>query len=173
MNGTLTYVVGDALASKVVGWKVIPHICNDSGGWGMGFVVAISKKWKKPEEQYRQWFSKKEFFRKEEKVLFELGNVQLVVVEENVIVANMIAQHQTVSKTNPRPIRYDSLIKCMETIRDRCVPVIVSGKNIEIHAPKFGAGLAQGNWNVIEQLIIEFWVNAGIKVVIYEFPGKT
>lgn len=34
---------------------VIPHVCNINGGWGKGFVLALSKKWKKPEQQYRKW----------------------------------------------------------------------------------------------------------------------
>jgi len=42
--------------------KVVPHVCNDIGGWGSGFVVAISKRWPiemgvaSPEWAYRQWF---------------------------------------------------------------------------------------------------------------------
>jgi hypothetical protein len=35
----------------------------------------------------------------------------------------------------------------------------------EIHAPKFGSGLAGGNWNFIENLIEDIWID--IPVYIY------
>jgi hypothetical protein len=34
---------------------VIAYICNDLGGWGKGFVLAISRKWPQPERDYRDW----------------------------------------------------------------------------------------------------------------------
>lgn len=60
--------------------KVITHICNDIGGWGKGFVLALSKKWKMPEEAYRQWYKSQEEF--------TLGAVQFVNVENELYVAN-------------------------------------------------------------------------------------
>ena len=53
----ILYIKGDATAPIGSGVKVITHICNDIGGWGKGFVLALSKKWKMPEEAYRQWYS--------------------------------------------------------------------------------------------------------------------
>jgi hypothetical protein len=29
--------------------KLICHICNDLGGWGKGFVLALSRRWEGPE----------------------------------------------------------------------------------------------------------------------------
>ena len=52
----ILYIKGDATAPIGSGVKVITHICNDIGGWGKGFVLALSKKWKMPEEAYRQWY---------------------------------------------------------------------------------------------------------------------
>ena len=43
-----------------------------------------------------------------------------------------------------------------------------SPNKVEIHAPKFGSGLARGDWDVIEALIVEAWDNEGIPVTIYE-----
>ncbi len=52
--------------------KVIPHVCNDIGAWGSGFVIAVSKQWShnrtkapvgvaaqepSPEGSYRRWYS--------------------------------------------------------------------------------------------------------------------
>jgi O-acetyl-ADP-ribose deacetylase (regulator of RNase III) len=58
---TIKYIKGDA--TKPVGDenKIIVHVCNDIGGWGKGVVVAISKRWKGPEESFRKWYASKEF----------------------------------------------------------------------------------------------------------------
>jgi hypothetical protein len=36
---------------------------------------------------------------------------------------------------------------------------------VEIHAPKFGSGLAGGNWNFISELINDVWYD--LQVYIY------
>lgn len=52
----ITYLKGDATNPMGKGNKIIAHICNDVGGWGKGFVLAISRKWKEPEKAYRKWY---------------------------------------------------------------------------------------------------------------------
>ena len=51
----LKIIKGDATSPQAKGVKIIAHICNDRGGWGKGFVVAISRRWPEPEEAYRAW----------------------------------------------------------------------------------------------------------------------
>jgi O-acetyl-ADP-ribose deacetylase (regulator of RNase III) len=53
---SISYIKGDATNPAGQGNKIIVHICNDIGGWGKGFVMAISKRWKEPERKYREWF---------------------------------------------------------------------------------------------------------------------
>lgn len=77
---SINYIKGDATAPKAIGNKIIVHICNDIGGWGKGFVLAISKKWTEPELQYREWFTSKD--------KFELGSCQFVQVENDIWVEN-------------------------------------------------------------------------------------
>lgn len=88
---------------------IIVHVCNDIGAWGAGFVMALSRKWLEPEEQYRNWFVNgytmkewdeekdpefaKRWNAEREKTKFELGNVGYTQVGENLIVGNMIGQH--------------------------------------------------------------------------------
>jgi O-acetyl-ADP-ribose deacetylase (regulator of RNase III) len=83
----LWIVKGDATAPQAEGNKIIVHVCNDLGGWGKGFVVAISRRWPEPERQYRQWH------RGRASHDFGLGAVQLVAVQPDLWVANMVAQH--------------------------------------------------------------------------------
>ena len=51
----LQIVQGDATSPPGEGVKIIAHVCNDVGGWGKGFVVAVSKRWPDPEREYRSW----------------------------------------------------------------------------------------------------------------------
>jgi O-acetyl-ADP-ribose deacetylase (regulator of RNase III) len=82
----IQYIKGDATNPLGNDNKIIVHICNDIGAWGKGFVLAILKRWKAPEKEYKDWYKSKKNF--------ELGEVQLVQVEENLWVANMIGQHK-------------------------------------------------------------------------------
>ncbi len=53
---SISYLKGDATVPVGRGNRVICHVCNDIGGWGRGFVLALSKRWKEPETQYRAWY---------------------------------------------------------------------------------------------------------------------
>lgn len=55
----ITYLVGDATRPEVGGNKIIAHICNDAGGWGKGFVLALSQVSPIPESSYREWFARR------------------------------------------------------------------------------------------------------------------
>jgi O-acetyl-ADP-ribose deacetylase (regulator of RNase III) len=74
MDSGIVYVRGDATTPVGKGPKVIAHVCNDRGGWGKGFVLALSRRWPEPEAAYRRWY--REHARND----FALGAVQLVQV---------------------------------------------------------------------------------------------
>lgn len=118
--------------------------------------MAISKKWKKPEQKYREWFKSKENFR--------LGEVQFVNVESDLSIANMIGQHKIKSTNGQIPIRYDAVRNCLEK-----VALFVNENNCSIHMPRIGCGLAGGKWNEIEFIIKEELINRNIKVTVYDF----
>ncbi|MBX7227034.1 MAG: hypothetical protein K1X55_13455, partial [Chitinophagales bacterium] len=82
----IQYIKGDATQPIGDGNKIIVHICNDMGGWGKGFVLAISNRWKEPEQSYRNWFKHQQDF--------QLGSVQFIQVEDTVWIANLIGQHK-------------------------------------------------------------------------------
>ena len=84
MAGEIDYVVGDVTAPTGSGPRVIAHVCNDAGGWGKGFVVAISRRWPEPEAAFRSWYQERATND------FALGAVQLVSVTSDCYVANMI-----------------------------------------------------------------------------------
>lgn len=152
----IQYVVGDATRPSTPGSKIIVHICNDRGGWGKGFVTAISARWPEPENAYRRWF--------QEKTNFELGAVGLVQVEPEIWIANMIGQQGLREKNGVPPIRYDA-------VRTGLASVAIKGKELHasVHMPRIGCGLAGGSWSEIEPIIVETLCNKGIEVTVYDF----
>lgn len=173
----IKYVQGDifqAIAGKSN--IIIPHVCNDIGGWGSGFVVSLSKFDKEPEQSYRDWFkgisptgdaltSNRTFGLGETQIV---GVVRFKDVETNIEVANMVAQHRTITTGEKIPLRYSALSKCMQYIAKKMLAESGLVKATEIYCPKFGSGLAGGNWDFIETLINEIWVNEGIPVTVFE-----
>ena len=83
---TITYLKGDATCPQAKGVKIVGHVCNDIGGWGKGFVLAVSRRWAEPEAAYRQWHATGKAGG------FGLGAVQYVQVEPYIWVANMVGQ---------------------------------------------------------------------------------
>lgn len=151
---SLQYINGD-ITTHDIDNAVIPHICNDMGMWGAGFTRALSNKWYRSELAYRNWATTQN--------KFELGGCQFVKVDDTIVVANMIAQHKIYKSGNRPPIRYGALATAMGKVLD------YAGKhNLDVHCPKFGAGLAGGAWKAIEQLILEIWVDNGLSVTVYE-----
>jgi O-acetyl-ADP-ribose deacetylase (regulator of RNase III) len=153
----IQYTKGDATSPQSENNKVIVHICNDIGGWGKGFVMAISKRWEKPENQYREWFKSKDGF--------ELGKVQFVQVEEDLWIANLIGQHKINKDENGNaPIRYHAVEEGLKE-----VALFAIKNNASIHMPRIGCGLAGGKWEMMEPIILKTLSNNDVEVVVYDF----
>lgn len=155
---SITYLKGDATSPQAKGTKIIVHICNNLGGWGKGFVLAISKRWKAPEEAYRTWH------RNRAKNDFELGNIQIVQVSEYVYVINMIAQQGMKTGSNGVPIRYNAVEQCLEKVAEKAKEL-----NASIHMPRIGCGLAGGTWNKVEPIIEKTVLTNDIDTYVYDF----
>jgi len=158
----------------------IPHVCNDLGLWGSGFVNAITARWgESARTAYIMW---SKAFKNTSITLsatdteivgnsyFVLGGHQALRVlnsPDKIHIYNMIAQHGVRGDDSLRPpIRYAALAESMASL----TPLLRS--NSEIHCPKFGSDLAGGKWEVIEALIHELWVDEGYNVTVYEFQPK-
>jgi hypothetical protein len=131
---------------------IIPHVCNNVGSFGGGFTGSIEKRFPLVSKNF-------ELLGKSPK----LGYVQYVSVLKKepygheLIFANMIAQNEVIGPRNKRPINYEALVRSMIDVRNYIKNS--SKEKIEIHCPKFGSGLAGGNWNFIENLIEDIWKN--------------
>jgi len=155
-TSNITYLRGDA-TEPVVGYglRLLPHICNDVGGWGSGYVLALSKKWKQPEERYRLW-AKREMLHEHH------GRIQVVPVAPRVAVVNMIAQAGYKTPDNPVPVSYDSVHICLHNLaqwirnyESHKVDMLVPDEleDTTIHMPRIGCGIGGGDWDMIEFII--------------------
>jgi O-acetyl-ADP-ribose deacetylase (regulator of RNase III) len=154
----IRYIKGDATSPQASGVKVIAHVCNDLGGWGKGFVLAVSKRWPEPEKAYRAWH------RDRARNDFGLGAVQFVQVDPHVWVANMVAQRGTrPSRKNGPPIRYEAVDRCLAALADKAKEL-----DATVHMPRIGCGLAGGKWSRIEPLITARLTDRSVDVTVYD-----
>ncbi|MFF8585154.1 macro domain-containing protein [Streptomyces althioticus] len=153
----IRYVRGDATAPSVKGVKIIAHVCNDIGGWGKGFVLALSRRWPGPEAAYRAWH------RDRAANDFGLGAVQLVQAERYVWVANMIGQRGVRTGSKGVPVRYEAIDTALDRLAGHALELGAS-----VHMPRIGCGLAGGTWSRVEPLVEERLVRRGLPVTVYD-----
>lgn len=145
----IEYIQGDLFDNLPETHCVIPHIVNNRGGWGKGFVVPLGQRFPKAEQVYREWFGQPDF---------KLGNNKWYR-ENNVYIVHMLAQRGYKSWSNPIPLDYYALELCMKNVSEKVI-------TDPIYTVKFGAGLAGGDWDRIENMIKSIWSNR--KVFIFE-----
>ncbi|MEU9760390.1 macro domain-containing protein [Streptomyces sp. NPDC047985] len=153
----ITYIRGDATAPQGSGVKLIAHVCNDLGGWGKGFVLAISRRWPEPEAAYRRWH------RERAGNDFALGAAQFVRVSPYLWVANMVGQRGMRRGSKGVPVRYEAIDTALGAVADRAVALEAS-----VHMPRIGCGLAGGTWSRIEPLLEKRLLSRGIAVTVYD-----
>lgn len=154
----IEYIKGDATCPQARGVKIIAHVCNDRGGWGKGFVLAISSRWSEPEAAYRKWYAERAGND------FGLGSVQFVQVEPYIWVANMVAQHGMKRGAGKPPIRYEAVEECLGKVAQKAQELGAS-----VHMPRIGCGLAGGKWEQVEPLIQKTLCAKGVAVTVYDF----
>lgn len=148
----IKYVIGDATRPTDQGHKLLVHVCNSVGAWGKGFVLALSRRWSQPETVYRAASN------------YILGEIQIVPVELDITVINMIGQEGIGRDKNGKPpIRYNAIDSCLKKVGDLALE-----HHATVTSPRFGSGLAGGNWEVIEMLIDRQLCQRGIEVTIYD-----
>ncbi len=160
MSGSLRYVVGDATSPDGGDDRIIVHVCNDIGGWGRGFVLALSARWPEPEASYLQWYAARSTND------FALGAIQLVPVEPSVWVANLIGQRDVVAGPDGPPVRYDAIEKGLNLLT-----TAAKDGGASVHMPRIGSGLAGGDWEVIEGIVNRTLVAGGVSVTVYDLAG--
>lgn len=150
-------IVSDINYGKTV---VIPHVCNNVNSFGGGFAGCVASVYPEVKANFHLLGNKA-----------KLGQTQFVAVgskdKNQIIFANMISQNRLISTSNKRPLNYAALVYSMTEVRNYIKNLEKNSdiRKVEIHAPKFGSGLAGGNWQFIYDLIGDIWFD--IPVFIY------
>jgi O-acetyl-ADP-ribose deacetylase (regulator of RNase III) len=162
----IDYVTGDATCPRGDGQKIVAHVVNDQSKWGSGFVLAVSARWPETKELYHDWMSVPvNLSWCQGEGLPRLGNVQYVQVEEDVQVANLLAQRGVRHNPQaPRAVDYNALHACLQKLGRYAADTGAS-----VHMPRIGCGLGGGEWPVVEDIILKALVIPyGVPVTVYD-----
>jgi hypothetical protein len=153
---------------------IIPHVCNNVDLFGAGFAAKVAEQFPSVKENYHMLG--KTFLKN------NLGHSQFIKVFEEpkykhkLYIVNMIAQNGIKNNSNPRPLNYAALVKCMININQfisQNQDFSTKTEQVEIHSPKFGSGLSGGNWNFISDLIEDIWNKYSVFVYEHRYNHDT
>ena len=147
------------------GRKIIAHCCNDLGRMGSGVAKALMDQWPQVRSQYVQWYATDTHIGNPLK--FELGAVQFIYCERDIVVANVIGQHDIRAIKGIPPVRYEALRQGFDRIAQ-----VAEFYNSTVHVPYLmGCDLAGGNWETVEEILAE-QVTKGVEVTAYDLFNK-
>ncbi len=149
MSADLKYIVGD-LVRDAEQFDVVIHGCNCFNTMGAGIAVGIRKKFPEAykidcETQYGD--TKK------------LGTFTYTKEQTTPVIVNAYTQYRY--GNDRRHADYDAIRSCMKGIKE-----LFSGKKIAL--PLIGAGLAGGDWEVIEVIIKEELLDEDVTIIKWE-----
>ena len=148
----LQYQKGDLLASPE---PLIAHGCNSQGVMGAGIAAAIKARFPAAFQAYRLHH---------EMAGLQLGQVIFVDITPSLTVANAITQATTGTDPQTRYVSYDAIADCMTRIAAEARFRRIG----RVGLPKIGAGLANGDWSIIERIIERQLVASGVTAAVYE-----
>jgi O-acetyl-ADP-ribose deacetylase (regulator of RNase III) len=156
---SIIYIRGDATSPRGPGKKLLVQLVNDSAlSWGgHGFAAAVRRKWPTAQDAYTKQVVK-------DKTFLRLGNVILHNVAPDLILSSLVGQRGYGFSERPR-VRYGA-------IRDGLVKLssIAKQSAASVHMPRIGTGLAGGAWPVVEEIVREVLIGAGVPVFVYDLP---
>ena len=129
----IEYVKGDLLQTEV---KHIIHGCNSKGVMGSGVAKVLREKYPRAYQDYNDVYNG---------YGLELGNVIVSVQDDGKVIHNAITQRDYGRDSSRVYVSYWAIAESFRKINQWGIK--------EIALPKIGAGLANGDWNVISAII--------------------
>lgn len=152
----LNYITGNVLDVKE---GIIAHGVNCRGAFGSGVAGQIRQRFPNVYNSYMY---------KHNKIGWKLGDIQLVdIIPEKLIIANCATQDNY--GRSEVHADYDAIGKCLDFLIDYC-----EEHSLALSLPKIGAGLAGGDWKIIEKIIQEKIQGRNVNITVYNYgPDKT
>ena len=119
---------------------IIVHGCNAQGVMGSGVAKQIKEKYPKAYDEYRFDYGNHGL---------RLGDCVTTDIDTDLIIVNAVTQN-SFGRSYMRYVNYEAIANTFEFLRR-----LAKQKNKKIHFPMIGAGLANGNWNIIKTIIEE------------------
>ena len=129
----IEYIKGDLLQTEV---NHIIHGCNSRGVMGSGVAKILR-------EKYPQAY--KDYIFKYNNYGLELGSIIVSVQDDGKVIHNAITQKDYGRDSSRVYVSYWAIAEAFRKINSQGIK--------EIALPKIGAGLANGDWNVISAII--------------------
>jgi O-acetyl-ADP-ribose deacetylase (regulator of RNase III) len=171
-----TIKIGDAL--DISGLKeetILVHCCNNliPGVMGGGIALGIRLKWPHVYEEYRAWSENQASLSPStwESGIYRLGEIQLVQAERYFKICNLLGQQDVGNFHDMPAVRYQSIKEGFWKLRDW----MESNKNKyykQIVSPRMGAGLAGGDFSIIEKSIHDVFDDTDFSWTVYDLPGN-
>lgn len=140
------YIKGDLFDTTC---DIIAHGCNCRGGYGSGVAYTMAVRYPKARESYLDKYDEDGW---------RLGEVQFVPVIGGKTIANCATQKDFL----PRGVRhanYAAIEIAMFEVKE-----YARARDLSIAIPKIGAGLAGGDWKVIEKTLNEVFSDYDVTV---------
>jgi Zn-dependent peptidase ImmA (M78 family)/O-acetyl-ADP-ribose deacetylase (regulator of RNase III) len=156
----IRYVHGNILEPLGNGPKIICQLVNDRAiKWGGGVARKFAQKFPQAEqiftERVVQLASRQ-----------RIGRTIIIDIEDGVSLASIVAQEGFGPSLFPR-LRYAALETGLREVAD-----YAKRAGASVHMPRIGTGAAGGDWGVIEELVEDELVRAGLAVTVYDPPPK-
>lgn len=143
----IKYIKNDLFKSDAT---LLAHGCNCKGGFGSGVAAGMAKNY--PE-------SKNQYLSKHNTEGWKLGDVQFVL-SDNKIIANCATQNNFLPR-GKRHVDYNAVKVCMTKVKD-----FARLHGLTIGIPKIGAGLAGGDWELIEDILEDVFEDYDVTVYV-------
>ena len=150
--GNLKYVKGNIFGGVE---PIIAHGCNIVGGYASGIAGQIARLYPEARVQYMRKFNTE--------MGWKLGDVQFVVIHDELVIANMATQPTYGSQGIH--VDYDAVKSCFEVLLN-----YAEENKLEVAIPKIGAGLGGGHWPTIEKIIVDKLKSKEVSITCYELP---
>lgn len=142
----INYIQGDLFDTDA---EIIAHGCNCRGGFGSGVAKIIATKYPKARFYYLDKFDEDGW---------KLGDIQPVMQWNGKYIVNCATQDAYLPR-NECHADYDAIRLAMSRLKE-----FAMSKNMKIAIPKIGAGLAGGDWNIIESILNDVFSDYDVTV---------
>ncbi|MEM2159593.1 MAG: macro domain-containing protein [Candidatus Nitrosotenuis sp.] len=128
---------GDILSAES---GIIVHGCNAQGKMESGIAAYIRATYPAAYHEYNKAY--------ENQKGLTVGTVVFAEVKPDLWIANAITQEFYGRDKNRVYVDYSAINKCFATVAE-----LARRTKLDVHFPKIGAGLANGDWNIIANRI--------------------